>query len=280
MKSINSLSGGKTSSYMAIKYPTDYNIFALVRTTDKKCLFPDEKVRQIVSDKINADFIGTVEDDMIIYTMLDLEQNYGLKIEWVTGLPFDELIKKKKDFLPNDYTRYCTVEMKIIPIANWCYNNIELPVSMQIGYRANEGRRRNIMVKREVDGIEPHKFKVGEKNGRNKWKILPYRKCSFPLIDNGIFKDNIVEFWDKHTDVRFAKFNNCVGCFNQNVMLLKHRSEENAVKYEWFASQERKIGYKSTFLSDTTYDKIRNKRLAFDLFDNDFSDCDSGYCGI
>jgi len=53
MKSVNSLSGGETSSYMAVKYPTDYNIFALVRTNNKKLLFPDAKIRQIVSDKIN-----------------------------------------------------------------------------------------------------------------------------------------------------------------------------------------------------------------------------------
>lgn len=52
MKTVNSLSGGKTSSYIAANYPADYNVFALVRTNDKKCLFPDAKIRQIVSDKM------------------------------------------------------------------------------------------------------------------------------------------------------------------------------------------------------------------------------------
>ena len=47
MKTINSLSGGKTSSFIAANYPADYNIFALVRTNNKKCLFPDEKIRQM-----------------------------------------------------------------------------------------------------------------------------------------------------------------------------------------------------------------------------------------
>ena len=42
-------------------------------------MFPDEKIRQIVSDKIGAEFIGTLEDDMIIYTILDLEQYIGQK---------------------------------------------------------------------------------------------------------------------------------------------------------------------------------------------------------
>lgn len=73
MKTVNSLSGGKTSSYIAANYPADYNVFSLVRTDDVKVLFPDAKVRQIVSDRIGREFIGTLEEDTIIYTMLDLE---------------------------------------------------------------------------------------------------------------------------------------------------------------------------------------------------------------
>ena len=34
MKTVNSLSGGKTSSYIAIHYPADYNVFALVHSDD------------------------------------------------------------------------------------------------------------------------------------------------------------------------------------------------------------------------------------------------------
>jgi hypothetical protein len=83
MKTINSLSGGKTSSYLAVNYPADYNIFALVRTNDKSCLFPDAKIRQIVSDRIGHEFVGTLEMDEIIYTMLDLEQYIGKKIIWL-----------------------------------------------------------------------------------------------------------------------------------------------------------------------------------------------------
>jgi diphthamide synthase (EF-2-diphthine--ammonia ligase) len=45
MKTVNSLSGGKTSSYLAVHYPADYNVFSLVRTDDKRVLFPDENVR-------------------------------------------------------------------------------------------------------------------------------------------------------------------------------------------------------------------------------------------
>ena len=91
MTTVNSLSGGKTSSYIAANYPADVELFSLVRTTDKDCLFPDPKIRQEVSDKIGQEFIGTLEQDAIIYTMLDLEQYIGRKITWITGKPFDEV---------------------------------------------------------------------------------------------------------------------------------------------------------------------------------------------
>ena len=116
MQTINSLSGGKTSSYIAANYPADYDIFSLVRIEDKNCLFPDAKIRQEVEDRIKAPFVGTAEDDVIIYTMLDLEQFIGRPITWVTGKSFDETVKRGKDGkvqLPNAMRRFCTVEMKI-----------------------------------------------------------------------------------------------------------------------------------------------------------------------
>ena len=57
MKTVNNVSGGRTSAYLAAHYPADYNLFALVRTNDKDCLYPDAKLRQIVSDKIGVEFM-------------------------------------------------------------------------------------------------------------------------------------------------------------------------------------------------------------------------------
>lgn len=279
MISVNSLSGGKTSSYIAKHYPADHNVFSLVRTDDKKCLFPDPKIRQIVSDRIGKDFIGTLEEDAIIYTILDLEQFIGQKINWITGPTFDEVIVRKngKQYLPNKVQRICTVEMKIEPIAQWCYNNLDLPVSMRIGFRANEQRRAKNMIERMENGIENFKFKIGEKNGRNQWKDLPYRIAEFPLIKDAIFKDQIEEYW-KDKPVRFAYMNNCVGCFHRPELLLKHMSNKQPKKYEWFANKERDSG--GTWKTDITYDQIKNYKSQLNLFDDDFNDCDSGYCGL
>ena len=92
MKKINSLSGGKTSSYIAANYPADYDVFALVRIEHEESRFPDKKIAQEVEDRIQAPFIATAEDDIIIYTMLDLEQHIGRKISWVTGKTFDKVL--------------------------------------------------------------------------------------------------------------------------------------------------------------------------------------------
>jgi hypothetical protein len=277
MKTVNSLSGGKTSSYIAANYPADYNIFALVRTDDKNCLFPDAKIRQIVSDKIGKEFIGTLEEDMIIYTMLDLEQYIGREIVWLSENTFEHVIKKHSNYLPNIMSRFCTTDMKVFPIAQWCYDNTDLPIEMRIGFRANEMSRAKNMIERQANGIENFKFRVGEKNGRNQWKELPYRKVYFPLIDEGIFKDKIEAFW-KDKPVRFAYQNNCVGCFHRNELMLKHMSVKAEKQFDWFVEQEQKNG--CTFKSGVTYEKIKSHKLQLDLFDDDFQDCDSGYCGL
>ena len=52
MTTVNSLSGGKTSSYMAAHFTADVDLFSLVRTTDESCKFKDDAIRKIVEDKL------------------------------------------------------------------------------------------------------------------------------------------------------------------------------------------------------------------------------------
>lgn len=279
MITVNSLSGGQTSSYIAANYPADFNIFALVRTSDINCLYPDKKVRQIVSDKIGTEFIGTLEDDMIINTILDLEQYIGKKIDWVSGKTFDEIIIDKNGMLPNVTQRYCTFEMKLKPIYNWWKSNFIEPVEMRIGFRANENRRAlNSILNANENGFQTYKDIIGHsKNGRNKWKQIEWQKQTYPLIQDAIFKDNIVEFW-KDKPVRFSQYNNCVGCFHRNPVNLNFMAEINPIKFEWFANQER-IRNK-TFNKFITYDKIKKYNFGTQFAFDDFTECDSGYCGL
>jgi len=282
MKTINSLSGGKTSSYIAANYPADYNVFSLVRTDDKKCLFPDAKIRQEVSNRLGTEFIGTLEDDMIIYTMLDLEQYIGKKIDWVTGKSFDEIIvRKDKKYLPNVTQRFCTTEMKLKPIFNWWRENINKVCEVRIGFRANEqSRAKTMLSKTNKNGNSTFKTIVGKRKTQNKWANIEWQKPMFPLIKDNIYKDTIQNFW-KDKNVRFAYMNNCIGCFHRTPILLKHMSDKHPNKYEWFMNAEQDTGYNiRTFKNNMNYKQIKNSFKQTSLFDDDFNECDSGYCGL
>ena len=118
MKTINSLSGGKTSSYMAVHYPADYNIFSLVTIEDINCQPKDRSLVQKVSDKLNKEFIATAEDDKTLKVIFDLEQMIGSEIVWVSGKTFEKVNKYATGGkgLPNMMWRFCTTELKMRPI--------------------------------------------------------------------------------------------------------------------------------------------------------------------
>ena len=280
MKKITSISGGQSSAYIAANYPADYLVFALVTIEDKKCSPKDKKLVQLVSDKIGKEFIATAEDDIILHTILDLEQFVGQKIEWVAGESFDYVTEKKGGWLPNKLHRYCTVEMKLRPMHRWWRENINEPVEMQIGFRAGEERRAKKMYERlNDDGLLEFKDVVGKhSNGNNKWATIAWQSPSFPMIDHRVYRDEVVQYW-KDKPVRFAPRNNCVGCFHRNPLLLRTMFDQYPKKMEWFASKERIEG-NGNWRSDMSYDDISKHRLQHELSFDDFEECDSGHCGL
>ena len=282
---VNSLSGGKTSSYIAANYPADYDVFALIRVSDPNCKFKDEKVRLWVEDRLQTSFIGTAEDDAIVYTMLDLEQFIGREITWVSGPTFEDsrmpytMAGGKGFYLPNITARYCTRDMKTRPIAAWRHKTIPGDVVMRFGFRANESNRANKMNdKLNQKGHSEVKIVVGKHpSGRNKWQVVDYCKPSFPLIEDSVFKDQIEAFWTGKP-VRFAYMNNCVGCWWRSPVLLRHMAERHPDKMEFFAALEEASG--SRFKKEVSYRDIINWSPQRQLFDSDFNECDSGYCGM
>ena len=288
MKTVNSISGGKTSAYIASNYPADYNVFALVRTSDKNCMFPDKKIRQVVSDKLGGvEFIGTLEMDTIIYTILDLEQYIGREINWVTGLTFEGLIDHpSNNMLPSPLRRYCTADLKMKPMFEWWLKTIKTPALFRIGFRANEQRRaKNVIEKYNENGFLEMKHIIGKhKNGNNKWKTTEWQRQEHPLIsiDNPIYKDDVEKYW-KGKPVRFAEINNCVGCFHRSVPLLKKMWETHGNKMQFFSDLEKDRKYPGDTLKasdDITYQKIKEWKLQTELSFDDFNECDSGYCGL
>ena len=281
MTTVNSISGGKTSAYLSKHFPADIELFSLVRIEDKDNLWmkgKDEKTRQLVSDKIGKEFIGTAEMDDIIYTILDLEQFIGREIVWVSGDTFESIINRNYGYLPNMMARYCTTDMKIKPIFEYLRNNTELPVEMRLGLRPNElNRKENILKRADENGLELFKCVIGKSKKNNKYGNIPYRYATFPLIDNNIQKDTIYNYWENN-NVRFAYRNNCVGCVNRNPLFLSHIAKKDLETFNWFIKQEERTG--NTFNSQASYKSILKFGVQNELFDEDFNDCDSGYCGI
>jgi 3'-phosphoadenosine 5'-phosphosulfate sulfotransferase (PAPS reductase)/FAD synthetase len=268
MKTVNSISGGKTSAYMAKHYPADFNVFALVRIEDVRCAPKDKKLVQFVSDKIGMDFIATAESDKTLYVMRDLEQVIGSEIKWLTSKTFEQIIKDKSGYLPNQMTRFCTTEMKIKPIAEFCRNEIKEIVKMRLGIRYDEIHRVNY---ENTD----FKFHNGfSKDGRNKWIIENYRQVEYPLIDDKIDHYQVY-LWSLSTKLDFPKDSNCVGCFHKPPQQLRKNFEDEPLKMNWFKNQE---NGRKKWKKEMKYSTIEKIGLQQDFVFGTGSGCSSGGC--
>jgi len=268
MKTIHSLSGGKTSSYMAAHYPADYNIFALVTIDDIKCKPKDESICKYVSDKIGKEFIATAEDDITLVAIRDLEQIIGKNIVWVVGDSFDAVIKRKSNYLPSPLARYCTTEMKIRPIFDWWYNNIGEKVKMGIGYRYDEIER-SYRFRSSFKGI------VGKRGTRNKWQEIDWREGWFPLIDDKIIHPKIVK-WAESCGITFPSDSNCVGCFHKPIQQLSKNFIDNNSKMSWFINKEKNCS--GTWKKGHRYEDIVKTPIQTDFIFGTGSGCQAGFC--
>lgn len=268
MIKVNSLSGGKTSSYMAVHYPADYNIFSLVTIESEKCKPKDDSLVKYVSNKIGMDFIATAEDDATLYAMRDLEQIIGTEIIWVTGKSFDEVIKIKGNYIPGKLSRYCTTEMKVKPIFEWWQKNLGEKIKMGIGYRYDEIERKE-RFKTSFKGID------GKRKTRNRWKEFEWREGWFPLIDDKIFHHTIVK-WAINSGINFPADSNCVGCFHKPIQQLRKNYDDNPDKMDWFEQKE--INCKGQWKEEIAYSKIKNIPIQMDFIFGTGSGCQAGFC--
>ena len=265
MITVNSLSGGKTSSYMAFHYPADYNVFALVTIEDVRCS-PDEWLRKTVSDKVGKEFIATAEDDKTLIAILDLEQKIGKEILWLTGVSFDKLNRKRKA-VPNMAWRFCTSEMKMRPIWDWWYSNINEMIEMRIGFRYDE-KERSERITNKFKGI------VGKRGTQNKWEEIEWRVPSFPLIDNKVGHYTVSE-WAKTSGIEFPSDSNCVGCFWKPLQQLRKNWDDNPNKMQWFADQEDEG---KRWKKEANYEQIKTIGLQTDFHFGTGAGCQAGYC--
>ena len=137
------------------------------------------------------------------------------------GEPFEAIIRKKQ-YLPNPVTRFCTTDMKIRPIANYlfsigyCKSRSAGERLSWVGIRADE-KRRAAKIERERT----------------------------PLVSAGITKEDVSEFWQKQSfDLELPNFNgvtyhgNCDLCFLKGESQTRSLIAEKPERAIWWARME------------------------------------------
>lgn len=287
MTTVNSLSGGKTSSYLAVHYPADIEMFAVVCIDDHNAnggyWRKDKKLLQIVRDKLQKtsphwpEFMATAEDPQTLITMLELEQFTGREITWVRGIGFDTLIQEVKKALPNIAWRFCTEYMKIIPMFEYIYMYMDLPVEMQIGFRYDEAERAE-------DLAETISFPISCNNygtGQQKWvHDFHYRTLKYPLIEDRVMRPMVNKFWNEHPQVSFPEDTGCQICFwkdPQQIKLNYSRSESKSI-IQWAHIMEAIMG--NRFKKEISMGAVRDIGVQMDFFGGTGPGCKAGICGI
>lgn len=191
------------------------------------------------------------EDEATLQFVQDCAERWGIHITWLewqdaeqpryrfkvvdfasasrNGEPFEALIRKK-NYLPNPVTRFCTVDLKIHLFANYCRHHLGWDEwDDMVGIRADEPRR-------------VAKIRANPSNGVKGIHRL------MPLADANVTRQEVAQFWAQQPfDLSLPNINgvtyhgNCDLCFlksaNQIVSLIAERPERAA----WWIRQEGSI---------------------------------------
>jgi 3'-phosphoadenosine 5'-phosphosulfate sulfotransferase (PAPS reductase)/FAD synthetase len=217
-----SFSGGRTSAYM------------LWRVLQSNGGLPDDAI---------VCFANTgKEDEATLEFVRDCEINWGVKIHWLefrdndkkyevvsfetasrNGEPFEALIKKR-NYLPNPVSRFCTVELKVRTIHRYLKDNGWTEWNSMLGIRADEKRRL---------------AKIGNQDyGKHEEKIAP-------LGEAKITKKDVGDFWKAQSfDLKLPNINgvtmhgNCDLCYLKGGAQILSLIQEKPERAVWWAKME------------------------------------------
>ncbi len=233
---------------------------------------------------------------------------------------YDDIVK---EFLPNDRTRICTQKLKVFPIYYKVRQDISHtdPVEMRIGFRLDElDRTVNLYFKVvDIKNRLPHPnfdlqtvindLKIPDyivkwwdimdvegmvRRGERALKPMPfnymendyYRVPSFPLIEAGVTKADIVKYWSQRPEYDFPPISNCTMCFHHTVKELQQlwRDPLAIAKMRWAREAEAMRGH--TFKRHSVNGKSRPMSMQYildlplqtQLEFIDYASCDAGSC--
>lgn len=162
------------------------------------------------------------------------------------GEPFEALIRKRK-YLPNPVTRFCTIDLKIRIIHKYLrsmgLSTEEAPVDMMTGIRADEPHR-------------VAKIRTRKSTSESKWASMV-----MPLADAGIGVQDVTDFWaNQPFDLMLTTINgrtlegNCDLCFlkgaKQVYSIIASDFGQPVRKGDWWAKQEREVVSTGEFTGD------------------------------
>jgi 3'-phosphoadenosine 5'-phosphosulfate sulfotransferase (PAPS reductase)/FAD synthetase len=219
-----SFSGGRTSAYMLYKVLEAHGMslpedaVVCFANTGKE----DEATLKFVNDCATNWNVPIV---WLEYTDADETKDRFKIVTYETasryGEPFEAVIRKK-NYLPNPVTRFCTIEMKIRTIANYlffkgmCETRSRGEHMSWVGIRADEPRR-------------------AAKISRDRT----------PLVAAGITKEMVGEFWRKQSfDLELPNVNgvtyhgNCDLCFLKGTSQTMSLIQEKPERAIWWANME------------------------------------------
>lgn len=285
MTTVNSLSGGKTSSYIAANYPADVNVFALVcldghnGNAHYRQYYKDHGIIQKVNDKLQKycphwpEFIATAEDPKTIMAMLDLEQMLGKEIVWLRGIGYEDMMTQLK-YVPNQHKRICTFYLKVKPIFEFLYMYHTIPVKMRIGYRYDEMERAD-RYKTTYKFAPQCEYQPKSDRWIHRWEEIEYTVGEFPLIEDKITHYHVKQYW-KDKGIDFPEDSNCQFCFWKSPQQLRRNFETNRPIMLTAAVQEDMK--KGTFKKEMSMLDIMNMGLQLDFNFGEGSGCQAGFC--
>lgn len=254
IKTVTSLSGGKSSGYMWLHNPTDHCVFSLVLTEDPETAPRDPGLLREVQRRIPG-FIGTTELELTLKKLLLLEETAGKPIDWVCAyegsykdaamnsldgdwlpkpLTFERLCGQAcKAALPDKTKRFCTETLKVAAIFWHVYLHIyESPddvVLMNIGYRADEMHRWLKLQQCKNNTMRfPDRCPIDAKDKRNKhqWRTHEFRVPQCPMIEGHVDHLDVMKYWLQQ-GWQWPLVSNCAMCFYHSDRELNHNYDSS-----------------------------------------------------
>jgi len=171
-------------------------------------------------------FADTGQERQETYKFIaDVRREWGIGIRTVFRPGhFTQLITDRK-FLPNPVMRFCTSELKIVPMRTFMEGLGYETWTNVVGFRADEASRVSRTRQREADGSEP-------------WASV------FPLHEAAITEADIAAFWRAQPfDLQLRKHEgNCDLCFLKGVSLRSGIMRDRPDLAAWWIEQEQRTG--------------------------------------